>query len=317
MNATAIRLALRLHRFEIGVLGGLTVGGVVLLLLVCSWLDGMGFGGACLAAVHRGQGLSSACIDAERQFEDAQRSLPVMVTQAILFASPFLLAALAGVAFVGRELERGTSRLAWSLAPSRWTWFAGRLLPLLAVVTLVALMGGLGLDRFAASMNPGMDPWASLQDFGNRGVDLAARAVFAFAIAVLVGAALARVLPALLVAILVVAVGIAGGSNVHGRILQSEAIPMATQAFDPANLTYDSGFLAPDGEFVSWDRVQAMAPPSQDPNTPWTPPYPEATLAVPGSRYPLVVGREVAALLGASAVALALAYLVVRRARPG
>lgn len=317
MSRTALRLALRLHRFEIGVLGGLTVAGVGLLLLVCSWLDGTGFGRECLAAVQRGQDLSPACISAEHDFDALQRSLPAMVTQAILFACPLLLAVLAGVAFVGRELERGTARLAWSLAPSRWTWFVGRLMPVLAVVVLVALMGGLGLDRFAAAMNPGMNPWASLQDFGNRGVDLAARTVFVFAAAVLVGAALARVLPALLVAILVVAVGIAGGSDIHSRILRSEAMPMAAQGFDSANLSYDSGFLAPDGQFLSWDRVQAMAPPSQDPNNTWMSPYPEATLAVPGTRYPLVVGREVAALLGASAVALALAYLVVRRARPG
>ncbi len=316
MNRTSLRLALRLHRFEIRVLAGLTVFGVALALLVCSWLDGTGLGRDCLQERYAGS-LSEACLRAQTVFDDTQRGMSAMVAQAVLYAAPFLLAAMAGVALVGRELERGTARLAWSLAPSRFTWFASRLVPVLAVVAVVALTAGLALDRFSASMQPGMNPWASLHDFGNRGIDLAARVVFAFAVAVLIGAAIGRALPALLVAVVVVWLGLAGGSYLHTKILASEAVTVAGSVNDLGNLTIDYGFMAPDGRFLSWNDVQGMVPASQDPNTPWMPPYPEAQLAVPGSRYPFVVGREVAALLGGAGVALGLAFVLVRRARPG
>jgi ABC-type transport system involved in multi-copper enzyme maturation permease subunit len=241
------------------------------------------------------------------------------VTQILLLFVPFLLAVLTGVAIVGREVERGTARLAWSLAPSRATWFAGRLLPVLVVVAAIGLLSGLAADRLSVSMTPGTTPWASLLDYGNRGVDLAARVAFAFAVAVLIGAALGRALPALLVATIVVFVGLGGGSSVHGRILASEAVPVVsgTNYYDPANLTFDTGFLAPDGQFISYDAMLQRYPQPTDPNVPWNPPYPQAQRIVPGTRYPLVVGREVAALLAGATAAVALAFLLVRRARPG
>lgn len=141
--------------------------------------------------------------------------------------------------------------------------------------------------------------------------------MFAFAVAVLIGAAIGRALPALLVAVVVVWLGLAGGSYLHTKILASEAVTVAGSVNDLGNLTIDYGFMAPDGRFLSWNDVQGMVPASQDPNTPWMPPYPEAQLAVPGSRYPFVVGREVATLLGGAGVALGLAFVLVRRARPG
>ena len=44
-------------------------------------------------------------------------------------AVAYVIGAFLGVPIVGRELERGTTRLAWSLAPSRWRWFAGSRAP--------------------------------------------------------------------------------------------------------------------------------------------------------------------------------------------
>jgi len=223
MNRTTTRLALRLHRFEIVILAALAVLGALLALLVCSWLDGTGYT-ACARAMQTGAEPTPACISAQDAFYKIQSGSVVILTQVLLFAVPYLLAVLTGVAIVGREVERGTARLAWSLAPSRATWFAGRLLPLLAVVAAVGLLTGLAGDRLSASMIPGTNPWASLADFGSRGVDQAARVVFAFAVAVLVGAALGRALPALLVGTIVIFLGLGGGSGVDGRILASEAV---------------------------------------------------------------------------------------------
>ena len=319
MNRTTTRLALRLHRFEIGILGALGILAAALTLLVCSWLDGTGFAGACAQAMQTGAATTPACVSAQDAFYKVQSGSVAILTQVLLVAVPYLLAVLTGVAIVGREVERGTARLAWSLAPSRATWFAGRLLPVLVAATAVGLLTGLAADRLSASMNPGTNPWASLADFGSRGVDLAARAVFAFAVAVLIGAALGRALPALLVATIVIFLGIGGGSGVDGRILASEAVPVLSGSnfYDSANLTYDTGFLAPDGTFLSWDQMQQLFPQPTDPNVGWNPPYPQAQRIVPGTRYPFVAGREAAVLLAGALAALALAFMVVRRARPG
>ncbi len=324
MNWTSLRLALRLHRFEILILGGLAILGVALTLLVCSWLDGTGYGAACMQQVMDGHEMTAACMAAGEAFNSVQSSPILNLTQLLLVGVPFLLSALGGVALVGRELERGTARLAWSLAPSRLAWFVGRLLPLLFAVAIVALAAGLALDRMTASMQPGLNPWAAMFNFSNRGVDFAARAVFAFAVAVLVGAWLGRALPALLVTVVVVFIGLSGGSVVYGRILASEAIVVADTNWDPANETYDSGYLAPDGRFIGWEEAQAMFPQQMGgptgggPNTTDSePPLQQASRVVLGSSYPFVVAREVAALLGGAAVALGLALLQVRRARPG
>ena len=151
-------------------------------------------------------------------------------TRGLLLFVPFIAAVLLGVPIVARELERGTSRLAWSLAPSRRRWFLARLLPVLAVMIVVGLVAGVALDRMAGATDPWTDPARSFDGFGSRGVVYAARAVFVFAIAVAAGAIIGRSLPALLITIVVAAVGITGGSWVHGKWLATEAVLVADES---------------------------------------------------------------------------------------
>jgi hypothetical protein len=317
MNRTTTRLALRLHRFELAILGGLALLGFALTFVVSGWLDATGFGPGCVAAMQTGADMTQACQHAQDAFYRTQDNWLVGFAAVLRTAVPFLLAALVGVGLVARDLERGTARLAWSLAPSRMVWFAGRLLPVLAIVVAVALLSGFAADRYLVASEPGMNPYASLLGFGDRGIDFAARVVFGFACAVLIGALTGRTLPALLLSVIVVYVGLAGGSSVHGRILSTEAVPTANATYNPADLTYDSGFLAPDGRLISWDEMARID--KVNPNDPgdWTPSYPQGSLVVPGERYPFVVAREVAVLLGGALVAFGLAFLQVRRVRPG
>lgn len=317
MNRTTTRLALQLHRFEIVSLGALTAVGVGLALLVCSWLDASGFGPACLAVTWNGGDLSPACASASEVFSAAESSAAARLAPTLVSFVPLLLAVVSGVALMGRELERGTARIAWSLAPSRMRWLAGRLLPVLAVVIVLGLAGGLASDRLLASTSPGTNPWASLQNFEMRGVGLAARVVFAFGVAVLCGALLGRVLPALLVATVVTFVGLAGGSSVHWKMLAAEAAPVAVQVRNPADLNFESGYLTPDGRLIGWEEMARID--GRHPGDPgdWTPSYPQAMRLVPGTRYPFVAARDVAALLGGTLVALGATFVVVRRTRPG
>lgn len=315
MNVTTIRLSLRLQRFELFGLGILVALASASAVLVAGQLNASGFGPACLLEQRSGV-VSPGCEAAQRAFESARSGGAVGVTQALLVGLPFLLGAMAGVAVVGRDLERGTARLAWSLAPSRTRWFAGRVVPVLVVVLALSFAAGAAADRLLAGMEPGTDTANGFLQFGFRGVVLMARALFAFSIAVLVGAVIGRTLPALLVSAVIVAVGLAGGSMVHQRILAAEAVPLVGDVYVPENLSVSSGFLLPDGRVVGWDTIEAIDPHPTD-GTEWIPKYPQVQIVVPGARYRFVELRETAALAAGSLVALLLAGLLVRRARPG
>lgn len=313
MNAFDLRLAFRLHRFEIlgfGMLIGLLGSGAWLV----AWnLDATGYAASCALA----EAPSPFCERMGRSFYDLQSSQAQPVGS-LLVILPFLAGALVGVPLVGRELERGTSRLAWSLAPSRMRWFAWRLLPAMATVFALAFLAGAGLDRLIAATEPGTDPLASFSGFGGRGIVLAARAVFVFAVGVAVGAIVGRSLPALILTAVIAYVGLAGGSNVHGRILASEAVLSATETGQPGDLFVDQRFKLPDGRLVGWQEVERLYPYPEDGTTEWPgASLPLVSFVVPRERYREVEAREVAALGGGSLVAFVLAGFTVRRRRPG
>lgn len=311
MTSFDLRLALRLHRFEIvgfAVLVGLLSGAA---LLVATNLDNTGYAALCPPDGSGGR----ACELIGQEFWAIQQSQASPV-QGVLLILPFLLGALVGVPLVARELERGTSRLAWSLAPSRMRWLVGRLVPAAAMVFAVALVAGLALDRLLASAEPGMDVANSFAAFGFRGVVLAARAVFVFAIGVAVGAVIGRSLPALIVTAVVAYVGILGGSHVHDRIIASEAILRDGDAYRPGDRYLDQRFRLPDGRIATWWDIEQLHPFPED-GEEWTiPEYPIVSVVVPGERYGVAQVRELGALGGASLGFLGIAALTVRRRRP-
>jgi hypothetical protein len=151
---------------------------------------------------------------------------------------------------------------------------------------------------------------------GSRGPLIAVRALWVMAVAVLAGAVLGRALPALLVATVVAAIGITGGSHVHGRMIASEAIVVDEPAM--GDLFVDSRFLLPDGRLVGWDEVEQYDPPPAvfEDDTVW-PTLPERMIAIPGRRYGEIAAREMAVLGGGALVLLVLTVAVVHRRRPG
>jgi hypothetical protein len=312
-----LRLAFRLHRFEIvgftALVSVLAAAGVGLAGL----LDATGYGAACDPM--QDIGYSPACEAMGRRYYDLQASW-VSLVQGLLLAAPFLVGLLAGPPLVARELERGTGRLAWSLAPSRVRWFVARLVPVLVVVFGLALVAGLALDRLTAAMEPRTDIFASFAAFGARGVVYAARVAFVFAIGVVVGAVLGRTLPALLVTAVIAFIAIGGGSYVHGRWLASEAIFVDDETGGPVPgaIYVDQRLRDPSGRILTWDEAYAVMPPEDADTVEWPPAgWTYVSLVVPGDRYPFVAARETAALAGASLVAFVIAGVAVRRRRPG
>ena len=313
MTRFDLRLAFRLHRFEVIGFGTLVALLSIAAFVTAAQLDATGYGAHCWDGTQ-----TTACEAMGRAFWGLQQTQAPMV-QGILVALPFLFGVLVGAPLVARELERGTSRLAWSLAPSRVRWFIVRVVPGLVVVFGLAFVSGVALDRLMAATEPRLDLANAFAGFGSRGVVLAARAAFVFALGVAIGSAMGRVLPALIMTAVIAFVGIAGGSYVHGRWLASEAIWVVTDSGtgNPGDLYFDQRIRLADGRTLTWDQVYE-AYPSTD-ASPGGPP-PGATplaLVVPGARYGFVQAREVAALAGASLVALGVGALVVGRRRPG
>jgi len=315
MTLFDVRMAFRLHRFEIlgfGVLIGLlSIAAVV----VAGNLDATGYGVSCRLD---GGPNPTECAAMGSAYYDIQAS-QVAPVQSILMILPFLLGALVGAPLVARELERGTTRLAWSLAPSRFRWFIVRVAPAVVIVFGLSFLAGAALDRLMAAMEPGTDMAASFAGYGSRGVVLAARATFVFAIGVAVGAVMGRMLPALIVTAVVAYVGLAGGMYVHGKILASEAVQVddATGSGVPGAMWIDQRIRTPEGSVVNWDELNALVP-FPDDGSDWPPAgYTYVALVVPGERYRFVEAREVAALAGGSLLALGTGALAVRRRRPG
>ncbi|MEU3421495.1 ABC transporter permease [Streptomyces murinus] len=149
---------------------------------------------------------------------------------------PFLLAAWAGAALTGRELESGTARLAWTQATSPARWLAVRLaVPALGVTVCTGLLAWLHHRAWTAGQGriESAKEWYDRFTFHAGGPTLAAMALAGLAAGALAGLLLRRTLPALAVGL--VAVGVV-------RWLMELAMPHLWPAVTRLS-TVDQGFL--------------------------------------------------------------------------
>ncbi|MFE7838227.1 ABC transporter permease [Streptomyces sp. NPDC057474] len=112
------------------------------------------------------------------------------------------VAAWAGAALTGRELERGTAKLAWtqSVTPTRWLT-AKLAVPAVALVLGTSVLVLLYRATWASDRGMVGDEWFNPDPMVNRGPLLVAYALCALAVGALAGLALRRALPALAVAV--------------------------------------------------------------------------------------------------------------------
>ncbi|MFE2098986.1 ABC transporter permease [Streptomyces sp. NPDC059468] len=197
------RWVLRLHRPELLVWAGLAVLGAGLLL----WL-----GGPLTDAAADGWRQYKACHwsekcaydqDAILRYKDVYNYLTFS-----LAALPLLVAAWAGAALTGRELESGTAQLAWAQGVTPARWLATRLaLPAAAVTAGTGLLAFLH-DRAWVAARGRVDTVKSQWDvwtFQTNGPTIVALALAALAVGALAGLVLRRALPALATAVVAVA----------------------------------------------------------------------------------------------------------------
>ena len=173
MTLEIVRITLRLHRFELIAFGAALGGLAVATLLASAYITSLTPGPECLTPSDAAA--SFACQRAQEAFSNAQGSLAGLLLTPLLLIT-YATGLFLGVPIIARELERGTVRLAWWLAPSRFRWFLGRVLPILAIVVALTFAAGVATDSFFAASTPTVDISQSFDGYGVRGGLLAARA---------------------------------------------------------------------------------------------------------------------------------------------
>jgi hypothetical protein len=309
-----LRLTFRINRFEVlsvGALGTLTVLGGMFVI----WrIAGLGISPACFQAIEAGV-FSGGCEDQFRAFQDVVGRFGQLVIVLGAFF-PVVGGLLVGGPAIAREIERGTARLAWSMSPSRWRWYAHRVLPMLAFLLVVAFAVGVTLDRLMGATNPTEDLANSFTDFRMRGVLVATEAAVVAATGLAVGAVLGRSVPTFLLSLILGGLVIYGGvANLHRSVLLGEAeLQVCCETFTPGELYLDSRFQLPDGRLVGYEELPALGP--EISRLAFEGQLPQVTLVIPGSRYREVETREAAAHAGIVAALLVVAAVVVDRRRP-
>jgi len=205
-------------------------------LAVCFWVAGLQLHHAYAAAIACHPASSFACNHPVNSFNGMYGFLS---NGFILQVVPALIGAFVGAPVLARELESGTFRFAWTQGLGRWRWTLAKVVALGVVVTAVA--GALSLlfswyyQPYFAGGNEALyvskelpigtsSPFAPGL-FDLRGVTFAAWTLAVFAIGVLAGVLLRRVVPAI-VATLVTYTGLAFATG--GFLRQHYLAPLVT-----------------------------------------------------------------------------------------
>jgi hypothetical protein len=303
------RLVFRMHQFEIVAVGIIVAALVGAALLVANELNAVGYG-PCFGAVTP----PASCEALGRRFFDIQQNHagPVFAFMNLL---PYAVGLFLGAPLIARELERGTARLAWSIAPSRIRWYAWRVLPVVAFAIVVTFIAGFGVDQLVAARTPNIDLENAFDTFGQRGALVAITAFVIVAGAIGLGSVIGKVLPTLILALVLGYFGVIAVQHFHAQFTAREGVIVAETDMKPGDLYLDQFFKLPDGRIVGWEELAQIDPTSVNSDT--GPTYPIVYKVIPGERYREIEARE-ALILGSIGVAmLAGAGVIVTRRRPG
>lgn len=322
---TQMRVAFRLQRFEIVVMAIAVVTVVVSALIVRGRLDAVAVSPDWwLAWFDSGPFGPGACEDAVLTFLriNEDEAGKIMASMALL---PLAVGLFLGVPLVAREIEGGTAPTAWFLAASRSRWLVGRVLPVLIILLVLVT----GLAMASEVLWSGREPWSPALRFGDAGLHgpvVAAKGLAAFGLALLAGAALGRLLPAIIVGTALSLVLFLGGEMARGVWLQSESMrhlivvdPSSGGNQEnefPGGTYFSQWWRTPDGELLYEEQALQRVPEGVDQYEWLYANYDTVMTGVPGSAYPEWARLETTgfALIGLGA--LIVAFPVVSRRRP-
>jgi hypothetical protein len=307
MIGERLRLTYKQVRFEASTLVGMNAI-LLLLILVEAWrLRSLDLG-ACLVATP-----ALDCSARQADF-DGQFMLVILIQLGAALVT-VLGALVLGVTVVGREVERRTTSLAWSLAPSRAWWLLARCFVLGLGVVVVCAAIGLAADQLSSAMQSGgrMGAWESVE---LRGPILGSRALAAFALAVTAGSAMGRVLPGLLIGGLAMLVLVIGTSLSMDSWLRSQAVRIDINALNTARIVDTEWRDLSTGRVMSRLEYLHLTPPPGAPPDWDTINFEPIPIGVPDSRVGDYVVAESSLLVGAAALLLGASSVLVERRRP-
>lgn len=271
---------------------------------------------------------ATACAGAKYCEERAWIDLQTSLTEPLMFGAvllPLAVGLLFGPALVGRELERHSAPLAWSLVRSRTRWLLWRAAPTIVLVVVLLVGPALAAERLEAASHPEYDPGLSFLDVGARGGLVVVRGLLAFSLGLAAGVIWGRTLPAILLAGGLSIVGLALAGVVRPLWLPREELPRVI--LDPAYaenpLLFGEGYRLPDGRLLTISESTPLRPPEarifESPGyNAWfrTSDWTRTLIGIPGNRLGDIVLREGLATAAAALAAFGVALVAVRRRRP-
>lgn len=293
---TTVRLTLKQHRFGIVGFGLILLALAIAVAAIAAYLTSLG-----VAVCQHDP--SPACAIVLQQASTINP--PANLLRAASLPVTVLAGVFLGVPIVASEVERGTAVLPWVLARSRVGWLLERALAVGVCVAVLATFLGLALDALQQSVTT-VPIGASLADYEGRGWLVPARALVGFGAGLLAGIVVGRSLPGLLVGLVVAVVLILGVVAFGGAWNRADQTVLSD---DRGSLVLDAGVRdRASGAILSYAAAEGILP-ADDPA--FAERFEEVTLGIPGSRSPVVVGRELAlhglellVLLGASTFAI-------------
>lgn len=300
MSTAALRIVLRQHRVELVTFGlvSLLIAGAAAWL---AWQLGSLDFARCLVAAP-----SEDCV---RRTAEANRLIAFLPTlQGAGAAAPPLIGLFIGAPFLSRELERGTAVFAWTYGPSRHRWLIQRVVIFGVAVALFSLLIGVAIDAVYAASTPQVTLDRNVVDYQIRGPLLAARALFAFLLATLVGSVVARLLPSLLIGAAVVAVLL--GGVVLGISGLNRADPVEDAG--PGSVQVEFRYRDRDGTVLGADEAGAVDLQGEE----FRARFEIVDLGIPGERSVFLAMREAVVYLFGAVVAGIGLLLIVARRRP-
>jgi ABC-type transport system involved in multi-copper enzyme maturation permease subunit len=188
----------RQHRSQaivgLGILCALAVYGLVLGLQMRSSFSNNNLA-TCLA-----HSLGASCPNSVATFDNRFGSLVNIGFWAVLLLLPGLIGAVVGATVLGRELEMGTWRLAWSQTVPRTRWLAIQLAVAATGLTVLGAAMTLVITWYRAPMDRLTGHFVH-NAYDYEGLVFTAYILFAFGLAVLAGTLLRRSIPAMLAAL--------------------------------------------------------------------------------------------------------------------
>lgn len=249
------RVVLKQYRFELmaAILGALTV--VALWFYVLWQIRDINFPQECIRTTSAG--IASACVASVDALQEAAWSLSERMSE-LMRIVPFAAGLLVGVPIVARELETGTAQTAWSLYASRRRWLARQAtmvgFPVLLAVCLAAL-GAAHVESLRQASGGG----EAVLRIGGYGLPAVIRGLAAFAIGVLLGALLARSVPALVLgALLCFALIFAVGAVRDDWLARQPSSPIPDGVM--TSMTTGWAYQTPEGLLIAESEAMALVP---------------------------------------------------------